>query len=513
MSRLVVFISGNGTNLQAIIDACEAHILPAQLVHVVSNRDGVLGLERARLANIPTSVIKWQRGIDSRHQYDERLAILTKRLQPTLIVLAGFMHVLTESFLKHFDENQIINLHPALPGTFAGAHAIEDAYAAKVAQSGAMVHTVVQEIDAGKTLAQLSVPRFEQDTFEEFAQRIRYAEKTVMIAGIAAGLQNLAKPKLSNLFYTPVKFRSGKVRDVYDIGCGLLLIESTDRCSAFDRQICNIPQKGNIINRTSAWWFNRTRHIVDNHLVHSFGDEFPVMVVKRCVVFPVEFVVRGYITGTTNTAMWTLYEKGVRTFGDIQVGDGLRKNEQLSEAIVTPTTKSEFHDEPINRKEIIERGLMTEVEYKFCHDVALKLYECGRIIAAQSGLILVDTKYEFGINPSTKQIILIDELHTCDSSRYWRAETYWQRFEEGQDPERFDKDIIRTYVKNNCDPYAPNSAIPEIPQELIAQVTQVYSDFYLTLTGKKNCRQIFPRIPSRCRHCTHNTTPSTIHNA
>lgn len=490
LARIVVLISGNGSNLQAIIDACESKIIPATVVHVISNREGAYGLERAANAGIKTSVIQWDKKMESRRYYDERLAIIVKQFRPTLVVLAGWMYILGDGFLKYFNSDQLINLHPALPNTYPGAHAIEDAFGSKTTQSGVMVHTVVKEVDAGTVLAQLPVARFENDTFDEFANRIRYSEKTVLINGIANAIQRVQSAAVDVI--GPTKLRSGKVRDIYNIGYGMLMIDTTDRCSAFDRFICNIPQKGNIVNRISEWWFRKTRHIIENHMIMSYHQEFPVMIVKRCKIFPIEFVVRGYITGTTNTAMWTLYSNGQRKFGDVEVSDGLHKNEQLEDPIVTPTTKSDTHDEPIDREEIIKRGLMTSSDYDYCHHIALELFHCGQTIAAERGLILADTKYEFGVDPITSRIILADELHTCDSSRYWKKDTYYNLFEAGLEPERFDKDMIRLYVRDNCDPYNPNEVIPEIPAELIAQVANVYISFYSILTGDAEPSLNFP---------------------
>jgi phosphoribosylaminoimidazole-succinocarboxamide synthase len=494
MYRLVVLVSGNGTNLQAIIDACVSKMLPnAVVTHVFSNRQGVKALQRAHEANIPSTCFEWDRKKEAREDYDKRLAAVVMKQQPTLIVLAGWMHLLSPAFLRHFDENQIINLHPALPGTFPGAHAIQDAYGAQgLTHSGVMVHTVVEEMDAGETILQLAVPRFPGDTLEMFEDRIHQAEKVVLVNAI--GLQ-LIKFAPKSRFKVPTRIKSGKVRDIYDLGCGMLLMEATDRCSCFDQYVCDIPQKGNIINRLSAWWLAQTRHIIPNHMVHSFHDsDYAAMVVKRCQVFPIEFVVRGYITGSTNTAMWTLYSAGVRLFNNVEVSDGLSKNEELNEPIVTPTTKSDEHDQPISGTEIIECGIMTQSQYDYCHSIAIRLFKFGQTVAAQRGLILVDTKYEFGYDPTTEQIILVDELHTCDSSRYWKLDTYSLCFETGVEPERFDKDMIRLYIKECCDPYAEGAVMPAIPEELIQQVGDVYMNFYAHLTGQE-LEQLPPNFP------------------
>lgn len=492
LPRLVVLVSGYGSNLQAIIDACLIDTIPAEIVAVISNNPDAFALQRAMLVGIPYHSVIWDKKTQSRAVYGAELATLVESYRPTLIVLAGFMHILAPSFLHKFSNDQIINLHPALPGQFPGASAIEDAYNANVPTTGAMVHTVVEEIDAGVCISKIEIPRFPNDSLQSLKDRINAAEKVLLVNAICTQLQTLLTNEEDYVKRNTPRFvKSGKVRDIYDMGCGLYLLEATDRCSCFDRQICKIPNKGKIINNISAWWFEQTRHIIPNHLVHAFKDEFSVSIVKRCTIFPIEFVVRGYITGTTNTAMWELYRKGIRVFGDVVVGDGLHKNQQLSEPIVTPTTKSDEHDEPLDRAEIVEKGYMTIDQYNYCHDIAIRLFKCGQLISAEHGLILVDTKYEFGID-AQGHIILADEIHTCDSSRFWKLETYEDKFDAGLEPDRFDKDMIRLYVKNNCDPYDMTQPIPQIPSAIIDEVSGVYESFYERLTGEEIGKMNFP---------------------
>lgn len=193
----------------------------------------------------------------------------------------------------------------------------------------------------------------------------------------------------------PVTHRSGKVRDAYDLGSGLLLL-TTDRVSAFDRILAKIPFKGQVLNQVSAWWFEKTKHIVQNHVI-SVPDP-NVIVGKKCRVFPVEFVVRGYMTGTTSTSIWTNYQKGAREYCGHTLPDGLLKNEKLPKSIVTPTTKDDDHDRLITPEEIITEGRMSRDHWNQCHDIALALFEFGQRIAFEHDLILVDTKYEFGLD-------------------------------------------------------------------------------------------------------------------
>ena len=222
-----------------------------------------------------------------------------------------------------------------------------------------------------------------------------------------------------------------------------------------------------------------TRHIVPNHVLWHYEN---VLFCKKAKVIPIEFVVRGYITGSTNTSLWTHYNNGERTYCGIDFPDGLEKNQRLSSPVITPTTKDE-HDEPLSAQQIVERNILNQQELNYISVVALKLFNYGQRVAASRGLILVDTKYEFGYDEQGV-ITLIDEIHTCDSSRYWKAATYQERFEAGLEPEKLDKDAARDYVKTLCNPYTVDK-IPEIPTPRIDNVYQCYSDLYYMLTNNR----------------------------
>ncbi|KTD46135.1 phosphoribosylamidoimidazole-succinocarboxamide synthase [Legionella quinlivanii] len=272
---------------------------------------------------------------------------------------------------------------------------------------------------------------------------------------------------------------TGKVRDSYDLGEYLLLI-TTDRLTAFDRPLALIPCKGQVLNLTSAWWFEQTKDIVPNHLV-AIPDPNAV-IAKKCQVFPIEFVMRGYITGTTDTSLWTQYNKGVRNYCGISFPEGLKKNQILEEPVLTPTTKEKIHDRPISPEEIISEGWMKEEHWHQASVLAKKLYARGVEIARKHGLILVDTKYEFGLDSSGK-VIVVDEIHTPDSSRYWLGNTYEQRIAEGLEPENIDKEFLRLWFAKNCDPYKDND-LPKAPQELVEQLSLRYIQLYEMITGR-----------------------------
>ena len=271
----------------------------------------------------------------------------------------------------------------------------------------------------------------------------------------------------------------GKVRDVYRQIDKVILV-STDRYSAFDRNLALVPSKGQVLTGVSKFWFEQTKDIVPNHVI-DFPDP-NVVVGKKCKVLPVEMVLRGYITGVTGTSLWTLYQKGARDFGDFTLPDGMKKNQKLDNPVITPTTKFEEHDRPLSSKDIIYGNYMTKEQWDKIADIALKLFKRGQEVALLHGLILVDTKYEFGITP-TGEIMLIDEIHTPDSSRYWQAKTYEKRINTGMEPENFDKEFLRLWFKENCDPYK-DEVLPEAPRELVEELSRRYIQIYEQITGE-----------------------------
>eukprot|EP00276_Gloeochaete_wittrockiana_P001145 CAMPEP_0184672396 /NCGR_PEP_ID=MMETSP0308-20130426/86075_1 /TAXON_ID=38269 /ORGANISM="Gloeochaete witrockiana, Strain SAG 46.84" /LENGTH=333 /DNA_ID=CAMNT_0027119719 /DNA_START=138 /DNA_END=1139 /DNA_ORIENTATION=+ len=270
----------------------------------------------------------------------------------------------------------------------------------------------------------------------------------------------------------------GKVRDTYTLEDRLILI-TTDRQSAFDRVLAAIPFKGQVLNQVSSWWFERTGDIVPNHVL-AIPDP-NVTVAKKCAVFPIEFVVRGYITGTTDTALWTVYNKGIRNYCGNSLPDGMIKNQKLTGNIITPTTKEKSHDRPISPEEIVSEGWMTREDWDRARDIALKLFAFGQKVAAEHGLLLVDTKYELG-KDADGNILLVDEIHTPDSSRYWIASSYEERMAQGKEPENIDKEFLRLWFVANCDPYNDKD-LPPAPKDLVVELSRRYIQLYETITG------------------------------
>ncbi len=269
----------------------------------------------------------------------------------------------------------------------------------------------------------------------------------------------------------------GKVRDIYNLGDDYLLLKASDRISSFDQHVGTIPGKGKLLNQMSKFWFEKTRHIIDNHLISTQDD---VALVHKCKPFKIEVIVRGYITGNTRTSLWMHYNEGKRIYCGKILPDGLKKNQKLETPIVTPTTKGEI-DKPISIDDIVNEGYMKPEECNYIVKKALELFKFGQELASKKGLILVDTKYEFGKNKDGN-IILIDELHTCDSSRYWLKETYESRFIADLEPQKLDKDIVRDWLKNQNDPYIEGLPI-QIPKDIIDKAYYGYKLFYETISS------------------------------
>jgi len=283
----------------------------------------------------------------------------------------------------------------------------------------------------------------------------------------------------------------GKVRDNYTKN-SLRVIIVTDRLSAFDRIICLIPFKGQVLNQMAKFWFENTKDIIKNHAI-----EYPdpnVIVGHECMPLPVEMVVRGYITGVTSTSAWYNYERGVRNFCGNVLPDGLRKNQKFDKPIITPSTKAAHgsHDESVSRDDIIKRGLLTAEQYDFLADACLKLYQRGVEICAKQGIILVDTKYEFGIAPDGS-IILIDEIHTPDSSRFWFADEYEKRFASGEEQKKIDKEYLREWLVEHG--FRGEGEIPAIPDDIKAETARRYIEAFELITGQKFEAEVGPVLP------------------
>jgi phosphoribosylaminoimidazole-succinocarboxamide synthase len=277
----------------------------------------------------------------------------------------------------------------------------------------------------------------------------------------------------------PGRYR-GKVRENYDLADGSRILIATDRISAFDRILAAIPLKGLVLTQTARFWFEATKQVCRNHVI-----EYPdpnVLVCKRLSMMPVEIVVRDYLAGTTSTSILQMYKKGAREMYGHRLPDGLRDNGKLPATIITPTTKADQgeHDTPLSAEEILARKLLTEQQWREVSEKALALFACGRALAAKRGLILVDTKYEFGFDEKGA-IVLADEVHTPDSSRYWLSATYPACFGAGEPPDTLDKDFIRRWVAARCDPY--KDPIPEIPPDVILDAAARYVGVYEQLTG------------------------------
>lgn len=283
-------------------------------------------------------------------------------------------------------------------------------------------------------------------------------------------------------FESPYPTYVGKVRHVYDTAdCNKALV-TTDRLTAFDRQITTVPFKGQILTQTARFWFENTADICPNHVI-SYPDP-NIVHCRNLKMLSVELVVRGYLAGSTGTSILTMYKNGEREMYGATFPDGMKDFEKLPTPIITPTTKAALgeHDAPLSAKEIVEQGILSADVWKQVSEYALALFARGQEIAAKAGLILADTKYEFGFDENGV-LTLGDEIHTPDSSRYWIADTYEARIAKGEDPETLDKDKIRRWVVARCDPYKDD--LPEIPDDIRIATAEVYIDVYEKITGQK----------------------------
>lgn len=293
-------------------------------------------------------------------------------------------------------------------------------------------------------------------------------------------LKNQLKHTLDKTNFSFGKKYEGKVRDNYILN-GKRIIITTDRISAFDRVLCTIPFKGQVLNQTSAFWFDKTKKIVKNHVINVPDPN--VMIVRECKPYPVEMVVRGYITGVTTTSAWYNYERGIRNFCGNMLPEGLKKNQKFEMLIITPSTKAlhGLHDESISGEEIIKRGLVDEKTYRKMEEAAIALFDFGTKLVAKNNLILVDTKYEFG--ELNGELVLIDEIHTPDSSRFWIKDTYKKLFSKGEEPQKLDKEYVRQWLANKG--FIGEGKIPRIPDEVKIEAAKRYITAYEMITGKK----------------------------
>ena len=272
------------------------------------------------------------------------------------------------------------------------------------------------------------------------------------------------------------QYKKGKVRDMYLLDDKRLLI-TTDRQSAFDHVLGAIPLKGQVLNRIAEYWFQQTEDIAPNQIIAV--PDANVTVARELDILQVEVVVRKYLTGSSDTAIWTHYDNGVRQYCGHALPDGMVKNQPFDEAIITPTTKDEVHDELISREEILAQGLVPEDTWAEVEDIALKLFARGEELAAKQGLILVDTKYEMGLDAIGK-VTLADEVHTPDSSRFWVLDSYEERHKNGNEPESLDKEFLRLWLR---DKGISDDNIPELDADVRTQVAERYIDLYQRVTG------------------------------
>jgi phosphoribosylaminoimidazole-succinocarboxamide synthase len=289
----------------------------------------------------------------------------------------------------------------------------------------------------------------------------------------------LQHPLLHTDFPTLGTKYEGKVRDNYTKD-GERIIVVSDRISAFDRVLGTLPLKGQVLNHVAAWWFEQTKSIAANHVKRVPDPN--VMVAHECTPLPVEMIVRAYMTGSTSTSIWVHYQNGAREFCGHALPEGLKFNQRLPEVLLTPSTKAAHgdHDVSASREEILKLTGMPASDFDQAAKMALELFAFGQKVCADRGLILVDTKYEFGKTPDGR-IVVIDEIHTPDSSRFWFTASYPERFKSGQAPESFDKEYVRRWLKERG--FSGDGPIPVIPDDVKIEAVRRYVEAVETITG------------------------------
>ena len=287
----------------------------------------------------------------------------------------------------------------------------------------------------------------------------------------------------------------GKVRDVYTVKNDLLVMIATDRISAFDVVLPKgIPYKGQMLNQIAAKFLDATADIVPNWKLAT--PDLMVTVGLRCEGYPVEMIVRGYLCGSA----WRAYKSGVREICGVKIPDGMRENERFPQPIITPTTKAEYglHDEDISREEILKQGLVSAEEYEMLEKYTMALFLRGTEIAAKRGLILVDTKYEFGRRDG--KIYLIDEIHTPDSSRYFYADSYQELFDKGEAQKQLSKEFVREWLMENGFQGKEGQKVPEMTPEIVAGISERYIELFENISGEAFDRADVSNITSRIEH-------------
>lgn len=482
--KVALFGSGEGSSIEFVLNSLSTGLLnkhKIELVKVVT-LDGSPIIDKCEKHGIFNYMAIVNPGKlstdDERHVFEQtyRHFWFDSSKKPDVIVLLGWKYILSKNVLEYYtnEDIRVLNLHPSLPGSFVGNNCVEKMFNAykqgSLNTAGSMIHDCTPTLDRGNVVDKIEF-KIKSCGLHEFRQQVKFHEKTLILRVMN---KLISKYNISSM----EPFYRGKVRDLTDMGYGLLLMNASNRVSAFDRHLAEVPTKGKLLNSMSAWWFGNTRHIIDNHYLYHHDS---YMVVKKCVPIKLEVVVRAYMTGSSSTSIWKQYTTGKRDLYGIHFRDGYKKNEKLDTLVITPTTKG-IVDEPLTKEDIVDMGYLTVDQCDFIYEKALALFKYGSLVASSKGLLLVDTKYEFGIRDT--KIMLMDELHTCDSSRYWQKDTYYTRFSNGDEPDKFDKDCIRDYVKKTySDKEIKTLSSVSIPNEVIVMVNDVYSRYHQILTG------------------------------
>ncbi|MDZ4723973.1 MAG: phosphoribosylaminoimidazolesuccinocarboxamide synthase [candidate division Zixibacteria bacterium] len=495
-ARIAVFISGSGSGLQSLIDASSERRLSGQISLVISNNADAYGLERAKMAYIPMCVIEYTQQSEA-----DIAELLLKRLNESKIshiALAGFLKLLPKAVVREYS-GRIVNIHPALLPKYGGKGMYgrkvhEAVLASGDKETGATIHLVDEEYDKGMILEQVKVPVLQNDTPETLAARVQAEEHRLyplVIQKLITGQYQFRHGQIllnTNICEYPL-FRRGKVRDIYDLGETYLFV-ATDRISAFDVVLPNgIPVKGKLLTQISLFWFDFLRDIVPNHVVSADINDFPAplkrysgqlegrsMIVAKADRVDVECIVRGYLSGSLWKELVEARKHGKNNVHGFTFSPSMQESEILPEPIFSPSSKNDSgHDENISFETMI--SLVGEKTAGLCKEKSLAIYTKASEYALSRGIIIADTKFEFGFRNG--EFILIDEALTPDSSRFWPVESY----RVGSSVPSFDKQPIRDYLETldwNKKPPGPS-----LPDAVIEAAAERYERALELLTGKK----------------------------
>ena len=472
--KVAVFISNNGYNLEALVDS---RYLCIEIVLVVTNNKNSGGIKIAQKSNIPVFYLD-----AVKEKYNEILVEKCLEKHIELVILDDWTQSLTNIFINKYI-NKIITLQHSLPGKYTGKNSIKKAYndylEGKISYTGVMVNLVCDEMDnllgdEMEVIDWIEVPIYKSDTYEILMDRVTSVGKPLLINSINKYLNS------TGIQYNKYNIYIGRIKNKFDIGYDLICLYFSD--------INNSIGRGHILNLTNKWWLDRTSHIIPNHMVHMDGN---YLICKKCRVIPIKIIVLSFMTDS----LWEHYKNGVRNYCGINFPDGIDKNKPLPELVITPIIKEDIY-KLISKDEILESNILQEKDLFYIYTKSLELFKYGQEVANSRNLILVDTKYEFGKDLNGK-IILIDEIHTPDSSRYFYIEGYQEKVKSGLAPKQLSKEFVRQWLIENGFQGKEGQSIPEMSEEYVTSVSERYIELYEHILGEKFVKEDVSNVIER----------------